>query len=89
MDIILISECVIGATLFYAGLLSFADAPYAGSFMAVIGAILMAYPVWKTVLRFRGQAKGPLEFGARGGKGRKKTHLKVVKSNKEERRTYH
>jgi hypothetical protein len=89
MDIGLISECVVGATLIYAGVLSLPGAPYAGSTMVVIGAVLIAYPVWKTVLRFRGTSKGPLEFGARGGKGRKKTHLKVVKSNKEERKTYH
>jgi hypothetical protein len=89
MDIRLISECVMGATLFYAGVLSFPVAPYVGSSMAIMGAILIAHPVWMTVLRFRGTAKGPLEFGTRGGKGRKKPHLKVVESNKKERRTYH
>jgi hypothetical protein len=82
-----ISIFFLGVTLIYAGVLSLADELYVGIGMMIGGGILIVLPLWKAL----GHSRSPSSSSnGRSVKARKKkTHLKIVKPDEEDRPTYH
>jgi hypothetical protein len=83
-----LSTTLLGATVFYAGILTLSDDFNVGLGMAIIGGILAVAPIWKAFLHSKQQA-GPETFTAKTRKNKRKVHLKVVDDKKEDRPTYH
>ena len=84
-----IAAIFIGVTLLYAGVLTLAEDLYAGIGMMVGGSTLVLLPLWKAFGHFRSLSSGSAEHSRKTVRRKKKTHLKLVQSDEQERPTYH
>jgi hypothetical protein len=72
MDLKFICTILAGVTVLYAGILSLADYPYVGACMVLVGGMVAAAPIWRTV---RKPKANPRRLAA---KRKRKSHLRVV-----------
>jgi len=82
MDAKAIGTILASATILYAGFLSLKDDVYVGAGMLTVGVVVATVPVWKAM------RKPSARDGKSSLKGKRKTHLKVVK-DRNEGPTYH
>ena len=83
-----LSTMLLGATVFYAGILTLSEDLSVGLGMAIIGGILAVAPIWKAFIHSKQQGS-PKSFTTKAKKKKRKVHLKVVDDSKEDRPTYH
>jgi hypothetical protein len=89
MNIKSISTIFLGVILLYAGVLSLTEDLYVGVGMMIGGSVLAVMPLWNAVIHWRNLSGGATQYAVKTGKRKKKSHLKVVKREEEERPTYH
>jgi hypothetical protein len=83
MDLKFICTILAGITVLYAGILSLADDSTVGAGMVVLGGMVAAAPIWRTL---RKPKAGSTRRTA--AKSKRKTHLKVV-DDRDKPPTYH
>jgi hypothetical protein len=89
MNIRSISTIIVGVIILYAGVLSLADDLYVGVSMMIGGSVLAVIPLWNMFVHWRNLTGGATRYAVKTGKRKKKSHLKVVKREEDERPTYH
>ncbi len=84
----LIISILVGATFVYGGILTLNDDREVGLTLVVVGGLLVAIPLWNWFRYFRSLSATRNE-PPKAGKRKKKSHLKVVRKDEDERPTYH
>ncbi len=84
----LIISILVGATFIYGGILTLNNDREVGWTMVVVGGLLVAMPLWNSFRYFRNLSATRNE-PPKTGRRRRKSHLKVVRQDEDERPTYH
>lgn len=85
-----ITLIILGTTLIYGGTLMFDQDAIAGIGSALVGIVLIIKPVVYAIQYFMTLGGfGAIDASKSGGHAKKKSHLRIVKSSKDERPTIH